>query len=171
MLEAGASERMAAKKAGVSRETVRAINKCKTLDMEVVDRIKKGLAAKFYDVADRSLDNISDSKLEHAQPSQLIMTAGIATDKARLIEGKATSRTEYVDATDKQIQEEIAALEKELQDLGATGEILEAAALEDASNRDPNDTQAIVLQDQGVDPKRGGLQINTNQHSPTENER
>jgi hypothetical protein len=113
LLESGASERRAAKLSGLSRETVRAIKQAKNLDPDAVDRIKKSLSAKFYDVADRSLDHITDDKLEKAQPSQLIMTAGIATDKARLIEGKATQRTEYVDATDAQIQDEIARLEAE----------------------------------------------------------
>ena len=114
LLETGASERKTARLSGVSRETVRAVKECKTLDPERVDRIKKGLSAKFYDVADRSLDHISDEKLKGAQPSQLIMTAGIATDKARLIEGKATTRTEFVDASDQEINDEIAKLEGEL---------------------------------------------------------
>lgn len=114
LLETGKSERSTAKLSGVSRETVRAVNQCQTLDPQRVDRIKKGLSAKFYDVADRSLDHISDDKLKNAQPSQLIMTAGIATDKARLIEGKATTRTEYVDASDKEINDEIERLEGEL---------------------------------------------------------
>jgi carboxylesterase type B len=114
LLESGKSERQTAKLSKISREAVRAIKECKSLDPEQVDRIKKGLAAKFYDVADRSIDNITDDKLKNAQPSQLIMTAGIATDKARLIEGKATSRTEYVDASDQELNDEIARLEGEL---------------------------------------------------------
>jgi len=114
LLETGKSERSTAKLSGVSRETVRAVKEAKNLDPQAVDRIKKGLSAKFYDVADRSLDHITDEKLKGAQPSQLIMTAGIATDKARLIEGKATARTEYVDASDQEINDEIARLEGEL---------------------------------------------------------
>jgi hypothetical protein len=114
LLETGKSERHTARLSGVSRETVRAVKEAKNLDPQAVDRIKKGLSAKFYDVADRSLDHITDDKLKGAQPSQLIMTAGIATDKARLIEGKATARTEYVDASDKEIEDEIARLEGEL---------------------------------------------------------
>lgn len=114
LLESGKSERHTAKLSGVSRESVRKIKECKSLDPQAVDRIKAGLAGKFYQAVDRSLDSISDKKLENATAQQLMMTAAIGTDKARLIEGKATSRTEYVDASDKELNEEIAKLEGEL---------------------------------------------------------
>lgn len=114
LLESGKSERSTAKLSGVSRETVRAVKECKNLDPQAVDRIKAGLAGKFYSVADRAIDHITDDKLKGANPQQLIMTAAIGTDKARLIEGKATSRTEYVDASDQEINDEIAKLEGEL---------------------------------------------------------
>lgn len=115
LLEIGKSERQTAKLSGVSRDSVRAVNKRRDLDPKLVDRIKSGLAAKFYDAADRSLDHISHEKLAKSTSVQLMTTAAIGVDKARLIEGKATSRTEYVDATDKEINEEIAKLEAELE--------------------------------------------------------
>ena len=150
LLETGKSERSTAKLSGVSRETVRAVKEAKNLDPQAVDRIKKGLSAKFYDIADRSLDHITDDKLKGAQPSQLIMTAGIATDKARLIEGKATSRTEYVDASDQEINEEIARLEGELAEWKG-GEIVNAQGFEEEST-----TPAGQLAPETVDQEANG---------------
>ena len=131
LLEIGKSERQTAKLAGVSRATVQAIKNCASLDLEQVGRIKEGLAAKFYGTVDRSLDSITDIKLKASSAQQLMMVAAIGTDKARLIEGKATSRTEFVDATDQAIQEEIGALEKELAELGGSGEVVDSEGSED----------------------------------------
>lgn len=130
LLEAGASIRKAAKLSGVCNETVLAIKRCKSLDLETVERIKKGLGAKFYDVADRSLDSITDDKLKHSSASQLVMTAAVATDKARLIEGKATQRTEFVDATDRALEEEISGLEAQLASMGASGDVVDVGSEE-----------------------------------------
>ena len=128
LLESGTSERKAATLSGVSRETVRAVQKCKSLDPERVDKIKRSLAGKFYDVTDRSLDHITDEKLEKSSSVQLATTAAIALDKARLIEGKATARTEYLDASDQAINDEIARLEGELA-RWESGEIVNAQEL------------------------------------------
>ena len=114
LLSAGKSERHTAVLSGVSRDTVRAVNKRKDLDPQTVDRIKNGLAGKLYTTADRSIDSITDEKLEKSSAVQSMTTAAIAIDKARLIEGKATSRTEYVNADDQAINDEIARLEGEL---------------------------------------------------------
>lgn len=114
LLESGKSERFTAKITKNSRETVRAVNKCQTLDPQLVDRIKSGLAAQFYGVVDRSLQSITDDKLKASTAQQLMMVAAIGTDKARLIDGKVTARTEYVNASDKEINDEIARLEGEL---------------------------------------------------------
>lgn len=114
LLESGKSERHTSKLAKVSRATVRAVNKCKSLDPQLVDRIKLGLASKLYEVADRSLDHITDDKMEKSTSVQLMTTAAIGIDKARLIEGKSTSRTEFVDASDQAINDEIVRLEAEL---------------------------------------------------------
>ena len=114
LLESGASVRKAAKLSGLALDTVRAIRDCKTLDPDRVARIKEGMAGKLYDTANRSIDSITDDKLAKSTAVQAMTTAAIAIDKARLIEGKATARTEYVDATDQQINDEIARLEGEL---------------------------------------------------------
>lgn len=114
LLECGKSERHTAKLSGISRETVRAIKYCKSLDPQAVDRIKNGLAGKFYGIVDRSLDAIDNGKLDGSTAQQLMMVAAIGTDKARLIEGKATSRTEHLNASDQELNDEIARLEGEL---------------------------------------------------------
>lgn len=114
LLETGKSERHTARLSGVSRETVRAVKVSNNLDPQAVDRIKSGLAGKLYNTADRSIDSITNDKLKHSSAVQAMTTAAIAIDKARLIEGKATSRTEYVNASDKEINDEIARLEGEL---------------------------------------------------------
>ena len=130
LLDSGKSERSTAILSGVSRNTVRAVNKCTTLDPARVDTIKQGLAGKLYNTADRSIDSISDDKLEKSSAVQAMTTAAIAIDKARLIEGKATSRTEFVDSSDQEINDEIARLEGEL---GAyqRGEIVNTTGSED----------------------------------------
>lgn len=128
LIDSGKSIRQAAQLSGVSYMTAFTIKHAKTLDMEAVDKIKNGLAGKFYDVADRSLNHISNKKLKHSSAAQLIMVSAVSTDKARLIEGKATQRTEYIDATDKAIHEEISRTEAELAALGGTGDIIPTEA-------------------------------------------
>lgn len=130
LLESGHSERSTAKLSGVSRETVRAVQRAKNLDPQQVDRIKAGLAGKLYDTADRSIDSITDEKLQRSTAVQAMTTAAIAIDKARLIEGKATARTEYVDASDKEIADEIGRLEGELAKW-ERGEIVNAEGIEE----------------------------------------
>ena len=129
-LESGMSIKQTARLAKVSPTTVIVVKRLTSLNPDSVDRIKKLLAAKFYSVTDRSLDAITDEKLKKSSASQLIMVAAVGTDKARLIEGKATSRTEYVDAADKAIEEEIGTLEQELAELGANGEVVESTGSE-----------------------------------------
>jgi hypothetical protein len=129
LLSTGKSERQTALLSGVSRASVHAVDKRKDLDPEVVNRIKAGLASKLYDVADRSLDHITDDKMGKSTSVQLMTTAAIGIDKARLIEGKTTSRTEYVNASDQAINDEIARLEGEL-GKWERGEVVNAEGIE-----------------------------------------
>src|SRR6185436_8156683 len=82
-------------------------------DSAIVERVKKHLSAHFWISAERSLQNITDSKLEKASANALMWTAGVATDKALLLEGKPTARVEVV-AGDQELNSEIARLEGEL---------------------------------------------------------
>lgn len=149
LLETGKSERSTAKLSGVSRETVRAVKEARNLDPQAVDRIKRGLAGKFYDVTDRSLDHITNEKLKSSSSVQLATTAAIALDKARLIEGKATARTEYVDASDKEINDEITRLEGEL-GRWERGEVVNAEGSEEEGTT-PTTQHASETVDDGPD--------------------
>lgn len=112
--EAGYSLKKISKMCGVSIETVRTIKASNKYDRALIEALKKGLADKYYRVADKALNAISDSKLANSSAPQLILTAATATDKARLIEGQATARVEFMNAADRELQDEIAQLEGEL---------------------------------------------------------
>ncbi len=114
LVESGMTKKEIARREHISTNTIRAIQKSEKFDPQRVDRIKQGLAGKWYETADRAIDRIDDTKLQQSTALQLGTLAAISTDKARLIEGKATSRTEYVDASDQEINDEIARLEGEL---------------------------------------------------------
>jgi len=114
LLEQGYSIAKCATMAGCSRDTVVAIKKSNKFDRAIVDSIKNHISGKFYKVADAAVNAITPEKLQNATPVQLITTAGIAIDKARLIEGDATQRIEFVGVVDDELQGQIAALEGEL---------------------------------------------------------
>jgi len=63
--------------------------------VERVVRIKKGLAAKKWDIADRASDATTDVKLQALNAYQLAMVSAINIDKALLLEGKATVIVDY----------------------------------------------------------------------------
>lgn len=81
----------------------------------IVDRVKKYLASHFYITAERSLQAITDEKLEKAGVSALAMVAGISTDKGLLLEGKPTARVEFKGSKDDALEDEINALEAEVE--------------------------------------------------------
>jgi hypothetical protein len=114
LVEAGVSQREIARKEHVSTNTVQAIKYSDRFDANRVEAIKKNLSASWYTTAGRSLERITDQKLDQSSAAQLAVISAVATDKARLIEGKATSRTEYADKSDLEIQAEIKKLEDEL---------------------------------------------------------
>ena len=114
LVDAGFSKRKIAEKEHISVNTVNAIKNSDRFDPQRVDRIKANLSAHFYDTVNRSLETITQEKLDKSSALQLMTVAAIGTDKARLIEGKATSRTEYMSVEDKAVQDEIARLEVEL---------------------------------------------------------
>lgn len=123
-LDSGKTLEAVSKESKLSIPTVWAIKHTKTLDQERVDAIRKRLGGKFYEIADASLNGITQEKIEKASVSQLIMAAGIATDKARLIEGQATARVEFRDATDQALEEEITSLEAQI----AAGPVIDTVA-------------------------------------------
>jgi len=114
LVDSGYSKKEICKREHVSINTVRAIQNSNRFDPARVDSIKQNLAAKWYQTADSAIDNIDATKLKQSSALQLATVAAISTDKARLIEGKATSRTEYMNVEDQAVNDEIARLEGEL---------------------------------------------------------
>lgn len=84
------------------------------MDQAIVERVKKNLAAHFMVTAERSLQHITDEKLEKATANALMWTAGVATDKALLLDGKPTSRVEFQSAADQEMAAQVEALQAEL---------------------------------------------------------
>ena len=151
LLDSGKTIKEVCKDSGLSTMTVWTIKHHKGLDPDRVDAIKKGLSGKFYSVADRSIDGITDEKIQKASVSQLIMTAGISVDKARLIEGQATARVEFRDATDDAIAREIEALEAQI----ASGPVVDAQLEEEAS---AHEADALPPATDGELPPQGDTQ-------------
>ena len=95
LLAAGYSQRACVKMLRLSSHTVNALARKVPPCAEKVAAIKNGLAAKKWDVADRSSDAITDDKLLKMNAYQLSMISAINTDKALLLEGKATIIVNY----------------------------------------------------------------------------
>jgi len=129
LVESGFNKREICKREHVSINTVNAIKNSPRFDPQRVDRIKQNLSAQWYDTGHRALNEISDQKLSESSALQLATVAAISTDKARLIEGKSTSRTEYVNAEDQAVNDEIARLEAEV-GKWERGEVLNTEGLE-----------------------------------------
>ena len=131
LLEQGYSIKKISRMADCSIETVMAVRKSNKFDRSIVEAIKDKISGKFYRVADAAVDAISHEKLQNATPVQLITTAGIAIDKARLIDGDATARVEFVSQTDNDLDSEIADLQFQLEEWKSgrlvNGEVLEGS--------------------------------------------
>jgi hypothetical protein len=99
----------------ISRTTVYAILKQGDhLNPEVTEQVKKHLAAHYWVSAERSLQHITDEKLQKASANALMWTAGVATDKALLLEGKPTARVEFKAAVDPELEAQLSAVQAEL---------------------------------------------------------
>jgi len=111
--EAGKSLRTLAKDTNLSVNTIRAILRQETPPSRMVERMKKGLAGKLYQVADMALDRVvEEGVIERLGGYQAMLVAGIAIDKARLVEGESTQNIDIRLITMK--LEELAAEEKRL---------------------------------------------------------
>lgn len=147
LVESGFSRAEIARRDHVSNNTIAAIEKSDRFDPQRVERIKQGLSAHFYDRVNSALETITQEKLDKSTALQLMTVAAIGTDKARLIEGKATARTEYVDASDQAIDDEIARLEGELTQW-KDGQIVNAQGLEEVGTT-PEGQHALETVDGG----------------------
>lgn len=94
-LEAGDRPSEVARREKVSLTTVNAIRNDPFLrelvDIKAVEKTKEIMSAKFYLASDRLLDEaMRPEKLAKLRTTEGMMAAGIAVDKARLLEGKST---------------------------------------------------------------------------------
>ena len=94
-LEAGERPADIARREKVSLTTVQDIRNDPRLrelsDGKAVERTKELMSAKFYLASDRLLDEaMRPEKLSKLRTTEGMMAAGIAVDKARLLEGKST---------------------------------------------------------------------------------
>ena len=90
----GQSYRVIHQQTHLAVNTIRAILRLDTPDPVQVDKVKKGLAAKFYVKTDQALDNISDEKLSDMSAYQLMGIASLGAEKARLIDGESTQNVD-----------------------------------------------------------------------------
>ena len=160
LLAAGMGYQQISDELGVSERTISAIKKSEKLDPDRVKRIKDALPAKIYEKIDLSLESITPDKLEKATAHQAIMVAAIGIDKARLIEGQATSRMEFVNTTDRELAGQIAELSAKLEQM-QTGEILDA---ELSTNQSELESTEVV----GLSPTNSeeGLSPNPSTNQP-----
>lgn len=102
---------------------------------EDVEKIKKGLAGKVWNNADRALDAMTDEKLMDSSAAQLSIIAATQIDKGLLLEGKATQIVDYraineemecLDAEYVELQRKIAELEAPVEPMarGSNGQFL-----------------------------------------------
>lgn len=105
-----------ARSEGMGKSTVyEIIKQGDHIDPAIVERVKRRYAAHWWITGERALQGITPEKIEAANASQLGILAAVSTDKALLLEGKPTSRVEYMSAEDAAQAERIKALEDELE--------------------------------------------------------
>lgn len=81
---------------------------------DLVELVKKTASSAYWVNARRSMDFIDDEKLAKSSAVQLATVSAIMVDKALLLDGKPTSRTEHVSASDPELEKQIEALETQL---------------------------------------------------------
>lgn len=90
LAESGLSEGKVAKIVGVAPSTVHAIKCDPDLSPDRIIQMKDLLPGKYYKLAHRAMDNISDEKLSAMNGYQLILTSKISADAGRMCEGLPT---------------------------------------------------------------------------------
>jgi hypothetical protein len=116
----GVPKSVIADKLDLSRTTVHFIAEAGINNPELVEQVKKRMSAKWWLLASNAVSAITAEKLMDSSAAQLAMVAGIATDKARLIDGEPTAFIGFIDKSDGEIQAEIDDRVKRLAALRAT---------------------------------------------------
>lgn len=110
-LDAKLTMRDIARKHHCSLTTVDAVKKSDRYIRSTLSNTKKALPQKLYEIANLSISAITPAKLAAASAPQLITTAAIAIDKARLMEGLSTENMD-IRAVVPRIQEQLDATVK-----------------------------------------------------------
>jgi hypothetical protein len=110
----GVPKQTIADKLHVSRTTVHFLTQRDVNNPNLIEQVKKKMSAKWWVLAHNAVEAITPEKLMDANVAQLAVVGGIATEKARLIDGESTMNIAHIDKGDGQIEEEIRALETEL---------------------------------------------------------
>lgn len=118
-MEAGLSESKAAKLVGISSSTAHTIRVDPDLSPDNISRLKDILPGKYYKLAHRAMDNISDEKLSTMNGYQLILTSKISADAGRMCEGLPT-KTIQVRSIAVNLSGELSALRSRRETLLAT---------------------------------------------------
>lgn len=105
-LQSGITMQEIAKNRKCSLRTVDAVKKSERYIKSSVSSTKKALPQKLYEIANLSIAAITPAKLAAASAPQLITTAAIAIDKARLMEGLSTENMD-IRAVVPRIQEQL----------------------------------------------------------------
>lgn len=111
LLDAGMSTHKVGRVVGVSSNTASVIRRDPDLSPEIVQFFKNSIAGRFYKHAHKSLDFITDEKLEKMDAYRLTLTAKIGLDAARLAEGLPT-QTVHVKSVAINLQGELKSLQK-----------------------------------------------------------
>ena len=111
----GTSKADICRQVGKSFNTITAVLKnTDHTDPRIVERVKREMAAQFWVTGHRALNNVTEEKLENSSAFQLVGMAGLATDKALLLEGKPTARIEHVNLSDAEAASKIEELQATL---------------------------------------------------------
>lgn len=90
----GQSERMVARLVGISPSAAHKIKMDLDLSSDYLNELKNALPVKLNELAHRSLDAITQDKLEKSNAYQNVLVSKIAVDEARLVEGLPTKNVQ-----------------------------------------------------------------------------
>ena len=124
MLDMGESKNQICKALKISPTSVQLIAEHDYLVPIKVEETKKTLGQRFYMTAARALEATTNKKLAESSAPQLMMAAGIAVDKARLLEGLSTIITESRSRQEQDLAAELASLEAKIRGSAVDAEVV-----------------------------------------------
>ncbi len=111
----GVPKAQIAREEKIARNTVYGVLLEEDYNDKVIAQIKKNFAASWYVNGKRALQHITNEKLDKSNAFQLTTIGAISIDKARLCEGLATVRVDFVGEHDPELDAKIEGLEGELE--------------------------------------------------------